>query len=663
MAEKNVNVKTTLKLDDLASALLKKIQGGFAETQQAAESASSTFSEWAQTAGSVAMALGINLSDVTSKVYAFGKGLVMTAAEGQAADHAIAGLIATVQGRDWASAAAEAAELGDSLDLIAANAGVAGDGVQAALQTVLEFTGATEKGVESAKKSITDIATISGVLGKNTEGIAREYAMMVEGTVRTKGQLFQLLQTTGIFGKETKKAAEFWSKMTEEDRIRQLAYGMGEVAGKLSKATPSFKQLLTSIETMWDVAKEKLGEPFVEALSPVLKELIVRMKAAGPAVESFAKSMAKDVGVWVKGAAQMIESGFQYIKTHKDEIAAAIKDAFMTAKKVVEFILAHKEEIAVAFGAHALANSPIGRGIGSIYGAGAKGGAVTGMGSLGGLGAGGGMLGGAATVAAFAAAVVAWGVAIDQWSDLMARTEGGKSEAERDQLARKRALEGMREGQKGAEGLREWDPAEIKRFEQLRKSFVEAASELGESSRAAGDLADSVFRAHRAARGQVEQFDKAIAAYQALAESGVDMAATDFTGMASMFATGFQNAISTNNDAVAQYIANLVTKSKELQSALLFSSELTAEGFTALAQMVEGKSKEFAELLRSAGAQKAEAAKPAAPKIHMSGGQVFKIQQDFRDQDPDRVAFVFQRDIAKAAERRIQASTVSPFGT
>jgi hypothetical protein len=45
-----------------------------------------------------------------------------------------------------------------------------------------------------------------------------------------------------------------------------------------------------------------------------------------------------------------------------------------------------------------------------------------------------------------------------------------------------------------------------------------------------------------------------------------------------------------------------------------------------------------------------------------NGGQTFQIKQDFRDQDPDRIAVIFQRDIARAAENRLQGGTGGAFG-
>jgi len=121
-----------------------------------------------------------------------------------------------------------------------------------------------------------------------------------------------------------------------------------------------------------------------------------------------------------------------------------------------------------------------------------------------------------------------------------------------------------------------------------------------------------------------------------------------------VIAQGFTGAMSAGNTGAMQYIANLLARSKDLQAAFLASGDLTAEGFNALADLVGKQAEDFKADLKAKGGEKpAPGAKPAAVPassgVHMSGGQTFNVKQDFRDQDPDRVAVVFKRDIARLA--------------
>ena len=563
-----------------------------------------------------------------------------------------------MQGVPWDRAKTQAQALGDELDMVSLKAGVMGDDLGAAFQAMLELRGASREGLVMAEKQTGQLATIAGVLGKSTEGFARELGFMEEGVLKVRGQLFQLLQPTGIFGSKTKEAAKYWATLTEQERIRRLSVGLGQVATNMAKAEPSFKQMTTMLDNAVDIAKERLGEPIMGALMPVFQDMIAEFEQGLPEIEAFAKGMSKDVARWVKDAARRMQDGFNWIKTHQQEISRAVEDAFGKAKAVVEFILAHKEEIAIAFGAKAA--SPLleaaGQGVGAIARKGYAGGAVTGVGSLGGLGAGGGVIAAAGTVAAFAAAVAAWSVAIDQWQGLMSITQGGMSNAEQDLDAYRRFFK----EKAGSSDYGQWNQAQLAAFEESRRRMVELAAELGEDSRAAGELADAAYRAHHAARQQVDAYDQMAATISQLEQAQGEGA--DVGAFADKFVAGYQQMLTANNDGAAKYIAGLVANSKALQTAFLFSTDLTADAMSSLAGMVESKSKEFAEQLRTLSGQKAEAAIAKSPVVNFNGGQTFKIQQDFRDQDPDRVAVVFQRDITRAATRRVQAKTASPFG-
>jgi hypothetical protein len=69
------------------------------------------------------------------------------------------------------------------------------------------------------------------------------------------------------------------------------------------------------------------------------------------------------------------------------------------------------------------------------------------------------------------------------------------------------------------------------------------------------------------------------------------------------------------------------------------------------------------DLKKRAGEERDTAAnKPPPAVMQFNGGQTFNIKQDFRDQDPDRIAVVFKRDMMRAAESRLQAHTALPHG-
>ena len=648
---KGPEVRAKLSLEDFTSTVLEKISAGFEKTQAASETTQHSVTSFAKDFASHFAA--INLVPAVQQVYDFGKELFHAGMEAQNADQAIAGLIAGVQGSAWQVAHDKASQLGDDLDEIAVKAMQATSDVGAAFETLVEISGATEQGLSRSKNTTKDLATIANVLGGSAQVYAQQFGFAAEGAIKTKSALFQLLQPTGIFGDSVKKASAYWASITEESRIKLLEYGVGQIANRLSAAEPTMGDLLTTLQNMAGIAKEKFGEEIVKAVLPEIKSFVDELTGAREQIDGMAEGMGRKVGEYVRDAAREVRKGFEYIRSHYAEIKETIVIAFNHAKEVVTWILGHKEEIAVAFGAKT-SSAPIKeilKGAGAGLDIAAKG--VPGLGIK---GTGGGLAMGAATVTAFAAAVATWSLAIDEWRQLMAITEGGKSQKEQDFEAKKRFYEAEIAAPKvGAMG-----EAEIGRYEKLRASFVALAEETGQNSRAAGELADRAWDAHRAARKQVEGIDEVSKVFREMEAAGTAEGADVSKAAAAIDAT-FNTALKANNDNVQKYVANVLLGSKSLQNAFLLASDLTLEGFEAMARLVEGKSKEFAAKIRETGEAKQQAATPAKPEVVFNNAQI-TIKQDFRDQDPDRVYFAFKQDLARASVNRTQARTGTAFG-
>lgn len=130
----------------------------------------------------------------------------------------------------------------------------------------------------------------------------------------------------------------------------------------------------------------------------------------------------------------------------------------------------------------------------------------------------------------------------------------------------------------------------------------------------------------------------------------------------------YQKAWKAHDEGAMAYVAELVTNSDHMRRAFYESADLTAEGFEQFATTVRKLSSEFAnpfatELEGLANMKRDAAAAMANPVVNFNGGQVFKIQQNFRDQNPDQVVVSFQRKVTQAAISRTQPMTTTPFGT
>jgi hypothetical protein len=673
---KDVEVRTKLKLDDLASSVLNKIQGEFKQTDVAQKQVQSGFSEFGQTFA--AQFAAVNLAPAIGQVWEFGKGLVRAGLDGQEADKSIAGMIASAQGAPWNQALAQGSAYGDMLDTIALKAGQTGNDVEGGFMRILEITGATAEGIKRARDTTESLAVVSNKLHKSTAQIGGEYAFMAEGVLKTKGQLFQLLQPTGIFGDKTKGAAEAWAKLTDAKRLELLQYGMGKVAGSLASAPPTMSDLITKLQTMGNIASEKFGQGLVEELVPGFESLMDELMGGRGEIETMADEMGREVGRAVKDAAREVRAGYAYVKEHYAEIKGAVVTAFDHAKKVVGWILDHKEEIAMAFGAKVaiggakgLLGSPgvkmgtslvkgaaeVGKGLGPALEAGALGSSMAKLTGL--LGpAGVGVAGLAVGVAALGTAAWATSAIIDEQNaettahlaanaNILEAALAGDVKKTEDLVEAMHSLGGGINSLGQAIG--EVDRATAEFHANLRKIAESTASinEVdAESTKAAIDLAT---------RGIQDAYQRASSD---TSKAGQDYADNLYANQTFVLINAYNQAARSGNTALMQLAATTLASSKGTQAAFLAAGKDVEGGFATLADLVASSSADFATKLRAK--VPSDAPKPAAPVMNV-GSMTVNIKQTV-EADPDRIAIILRKDLMTAAIRRYTQSTGTLFG-
>jgi hypothetical protein len=455
---------------------------------------------------------------------------------------------------------------------------------------------------------------------------------------------------------------------------------------------------------MEDLMKEQLGTPLLQAIVPQIRKLVGWMKEGRGSIEEFAKAMVIDVAKYAEDAARVIREGWSFIKGHSEEIKNDIVTAFGFAKTVLQFAVDHKDALMIAYGAKTILGSGIASsafGVGkSMYAAGAVGGLTTvgkiggGLGTavkggeaiteyggkaaakLGGTLKGGaaissytsaaavgtGALGGVVALGAFAAAIAAVAFAASQGTKLMKELDDDKMA---DARARQEFFENMTKKENAGYTAR--SAAEVEHFETTKARFVASAKTIGMSKAEAAAIADAADAQHIANRQMVMYAEDAARGIEQAAKKsgdwGIEMG--EQKSMVAPIVEQFQAANGVMDAGAQEYIANLLSKSSVLQKAFLESADMTSVGFMALSELTRASAAEFSEALKGLGdkAAKREKIDAKAPQANFNGGQTFKIQQDFRDQDPDRIAVVFQRDILRAAESRYQSASASPFGT
>jgi hypothetical protein len=644
-------IRARLTLEDLASATLDKFKKQTREASGEAKKAEGSFTAWAkQTAAHFA---AINLMPAIQQVRTYATEIVNAAAAEQQAITATAGLVSAVEGIPFGVARGQAEELDASLDQLGMNSGVKNLGE--AFQTLLDKMGGTSANVDKARAQTEQLAQVSRVLGKDVQTIANEYGFMQEGVLRTKGQMFQLLQSTGIFGSETKKASAEWAKLTEDERMKRLDRGLASVAGRLSQVPPTFKQVTGQLEAMVDVAKETLGAPLIKAVQPELEKLIRAFKEAGPDLSGFAEDAGRELGGWVRTAGEMVRDGFSYIRTHGQEIKAAVVDAFTFAKVVVDSMVDNAKLIAGVWAAAKYG----GAAAGVVKTAGIAGAAASQMRNApdiayGAMSQGGaGVVGAVQGVAALTLAIGGLALAADQ----AAKATVDYGNATDDQKSQTEQLKDL-----VAKG-------DIEAFNNLANSMDETSRAAEESMTYIEALIDSVTHFNGPGGMARETFDALTNAMRenmaaqidlnaALANQLADDAAVDIT----LAAEAYNAAIANGNMAHAQFAANLLLQSGITAETLTEAGVALSGGFDTFNELFANASQGTLQQIQGFFTGKG-AASVAKTSINMSGGQTFKINQEFRNADPDRMAVVFHRDMVRAATSRVQAQTSGAFGT
>jgi hypothetical protein len=636
-------IRGRLVLDDAASATTAKIAQGLHHIDERVKHTTGELGSLMRQA--VATTLGFQFDRGIHSAMELGHEVFGAAKQMRETQKALAGVVMMTDrtGMSFEGALDKGYKLHEELEMIGVKAGVADDALMEAFQSI---AARSKKSTEEVTRFLEVSATVGKVVPGGLAGITAGFANIEMGIIRARNPVVQLVAASGILGAKlhnAREVAKAMMKMSQEDQLKTAEAAINRMHEKVKAMPLSFAQLSESMKGMREQVMVAMGEPLLRALTPPLTKLRGYFLANKEHIEQWAKSVGEKVGEWMTSAAESFRDGFQYLQSHAEEISSAIKSAMHTVREVVGWLLEHKETIGIMFGAK------LGIGMAAPMVAPAISAAMSAASGGGGVGAAL-MAGGAALapMAAAAAAVTATFYALDQAVKLYKENLGDHGAGYQDEVARKQRLEDMG---KGAGVI------DTKEFERVRAAFIDNASAMGMTSRAAEEYVDSLWKQHQAVRTQAAELDE-------FAAKATEGEYTEQIAAAFHWVETYNQARAAGNASLAQYAADVLAKSEGLQNAFLAAGVNVEGGFDALAGLVSGKSADFAKILKSysVGGQSIGGPAGKALNVNMNGGQTFHIKQDFKDKDPDRIALIFRRDIAKAALSRTASRFGSPFG-
>ena len=671
-----VEVKTRLTIDESdAAKALRKTSSGYKQLAKDATAAGGFIKQ------AMATAAGVYVPKMVGGALSMAKSFFDVAAAAQGSTKSFTGLYSMFRNIPFEKASKEAKGMKEELWTMAVDLGKKPADAYASFQTLARAMGAstaTEMG--KARQQTEQLMVVADALGMEVGDLTGEFAMFAKAPRIMRGPMFDILRATGVFGKDMVTMNKNWAKLTESAKQGGLAKALEIQAGKLKSVPDDWEDQANSIEAILEKGKEAIGQPILEAMMPIAKEFIAGIREALPSLKAGGAAIGQTIARYLKIGVEYLKFGINYAKTHSEQIekflsnaADRIKQAFGVALEVVKFIWAHKELIAgVVVGskvAGGVSQAVKTAGTVANVATSAMGGkaAGEGMGAIGNmlsvLGSGS-VAAGAGTMIVMLGALASFVWVGSEIYKLYKAIGGGLDNTmnadAKLELAERELAAGRIDAAKQA----------VAESQAIQKTYLLNSSQRSRQRQKTDELSKSIDNmASQASRAQSlidsvripEGLDKAFEAAQQV----------------STLIEAYNTASDLGNNAMMTQAATIMAQAGVTKSMIEQAGITVAGGLDQLANVISMEAfKTYDEFLAASSAilgGKSGATAPEAEKlkkaaggagvnVNMSGGQTFNIKQDYRDQDPDRVAIAFKRDIVKAALSRRSSRITNIFG-
>lgn len=681
-------------LDDKASATLDKVKSGFGEVLGKANGVASSLVDIGKTA--FGTYIGLNFNSAIAAMSELGKSAVARAIDFQQAEKNavfLAGSVAKA-GTSFDELKGKAtgfvqdmkkieiqtgitgATLSESFAQIADKMNPARASITQAGTSILQPLNYIEKGLQRSegqvKQLFSDIGNAGRLVAGGPDALAKSFANFSGTGAKASDPIVQMIAATGVLKGNAKQVAEQLHMLTDASAMSFAQAAIEKMAKKGRDIPPDFNQVVNQLNSIKDQFLKQFGQPILSAIVPAVERFKAVLEANAGKIEHFAKVMGVLVSKYVSEAAKKFEEGFKYIVNHADEIGKAIEKAMEFAKKTFDFILAHKEEIAAAYGASQAASlapgaMALGKGIAGVkdVGAGAAG-LAAGMPAM--YAAVKAFGASAVGLGAFAAALGAATAVVYNFYKLMQENSyggsfGAKGELMKEQDAIKETMKNM---SKGGSAIIE------DQYANLKKRYVANAKELGGegAGKDASAYADNILQNNKSVMSLMKMADEGGKFLNAGGGTklrketdtpeGLDKLSDQY---ATNIVTLYNTAVAQNNTTAQKYAADIIAGSAHVQNAFVNSKAQLQGGFEGLATVLGEKGLEVTNKLKDLmdEASGKKGATPTKPVVQFNNN-TFNLNQNFRDNDPDRIALIFRQDIIKAAEGRRQSRVGGAFG-
>jgi hypothetical protein len=616
MGTEAAEVKIKLVLDDQAHAAGQRVGQDMGQIGNQAGQATTEMEGLGMASevaiGAVAMAAAAAAAAVAGIVYAAHEGFEAALKQAEQIKTLGGSLLMMSNGATLKETTSEAKLLHGELEDMGVQAGVASDKMASAFELMASRS---NKPIAEVQKLTGEMANIGRVIPGGIDALSEGFSNIEAGVIKARNPLVMMVAQTGLLHGNAKQVAAEMQKMTPEKQMQIAEEAVHRMSDRVKGMPLGFNELVASLKDMKDQVLESLGGPILDAVTRVMGDVRSFFMAHQTQIMEVAEAIGTRIGEFVTFISDLFVEIVNVFSDDSDQVGASIEDAMEWAADQWDSI---KDN------AHALAQT-----FKDIIDACNK------------------ILEVAKTVADIANPMVMFGLESD--AKILKKMVGGsgdKADVNGVQLSGEQETAYERAAKKF--GQMNIDTSKLDKAEA---KFRAAAKESGVAADDIDKLVNSLYAAHQTA-------------IETHGGGKFDAAAnmSDSVKAAEAFKATWIAAAKAHDVELMKYGASVLEHSAMLSDELRASGIIVSEGMEDLGSYVKDKA------LKSAISDKMkinmsaldEAAKAHA--VNFNGGQTFHIKQDFRDQDPDRVALVFQRDIKNAALNRNQSKMATAFG-
>lgn len=495
--------------------------------------------------------------------------------------------------------------LKDEMELLGMQAGQTDDAMVAVFTDIVERGG---KSVEAAQKLTEEMAYAGRALPGGPEALSQGFESIQMGMIKAKNPLVQLIAATGTLKGSAKSVAKEMKAMSIDKQMELAEAAIGKMSKKMKDAPMTIGQMKTSMAVAVGNVFETAGEPIVRAIEPVFAKVRELILGNGTGLQDGAKKFGEFISKPVGLVIPIIEGLVKAIGNSWGDIMKTFDTVYGPFNDSVHYLYDNKEAFAktIADSATLLIKAADGLVRASVY--------IR------------------DSILSTVVAIMKSGAMGDE-AQQYAIDQQQKTQADdlRSQITKK-----------GVGGR--LDDADV---DVRRKQFIQTA----EGTKGVADAGENFDKIYRRAMDDHTATLAAAGAQRVAAQRG-DTAA---------FMAAWDAAEKANDEGAKQYVAKFLDGQDMLQEALSKGSVIWKNGMGSFLDTLNAVG------LKDEAARLKEATKPnlgvtGKTNLTQNFNGAISIKQDFRDQDPDRVATVFKEDLARVGSSRLQSRYAGAFG-